>query len=230
MECPECFIVTQLKNFGFDEKSYCSESCAFNVLKKLYHHFKIYQEIKDILEQKNDIIKLNITKHEPIYQTKGSSCVDISCIGNHIFKKNKIKKIPTGIYVEYLNDNYELQILSRSGLTLKGLIVLNSPGIIDSDYKGEIFVILCNVGQKKITIKDGNRIAQMKILFNYKIPNLKILEKNDHNGFGSTGISTNKKRKHSLEEEEISISTDKKRKIKNQIISEKDTINDINSI
>jgi dUTP pyrophosphatase len=169
-----------------------------------------------------NIVKFKFTtQYEPKYHTIGSSCADISCFGDHIINKNNIVKIPTGIYLEYLDPNYELQILSRSGLTLNGLIVLNSPGIIDSDYRGEIFVILYNIKQR-ITIKDGDRIAQMKISPIYKIPNLKTFNNNDHNGFGSTGINDknmkiqeneNKKREYKEIEEQLeNIENNKKNK------------------
>ncbi|MBR6355168.1 MAG: dUTP diphosphatase [Paludibacteraceae bacterium] len=71
--------------------------------------------------------------------------------------------IPTGLYIE-LPDGYEAQVRSRSGLALKrGLTVLNSPGTIDADYRGEIGVILINLSQETQTIEPGERIAQMVI-------------------------------------------------------------------
>ncbi|MCL2410538.1 MAG: dUTP diphosphatase [Treponema sp.] len=73
------------------------------------------------------------------------------------------EKIPTGIKIE-LPDGFEGQVRPRSGLAVKfGLTVLNSPGTIDSDYRGEIEVILINLGSSDVTIKDGERIAQLVI-------------------------------------------------------------------
>jgi dUTP pyrophosphatase len=201
MECLEC-----------NDKFYCSESCAFKLLKNQGKYNSL----------KKNIIKLKITSHEPIYQTIQSSCVDLSCVGNYNLKKNTINTISTGVYLEYLDYNYDLQILSRSGMAQKGLIVLNSPGVIDSDYKNEIFVLLFNVG-KTTTINDGDRIAQMKISKTYKIPDLKILKNNIHNGFGSTGVNNslhlNKKRNHEDDEDK-----------KNKRISTNDIENDIKSM
>jgi dUTP pyrophosphatase len=69
--------------------------------------------------------------------------------------------IPTGLYIE-LPEGYEAQVRPRSGLSLKhGITVLNSPGTIDADYRGEIGVILINLSEKEFTVNDGDRIAQM---------------------------------------------------------------------
>jgi dUTP pyrophosphatase len=71
------------------------------------------------------------------------------------------KLIPTGLYIE-LPEGYEAQVRPRSGLALKhGITVLNSPGTIDADYRGEIGVILINFSDNEFTINDGDRIAQM---------------------------------------------------------------------
>ena len=99
----------------------------------------------------------------PIYKTSGSSGMDlVAYIKNKItINPSKIAIIPTGIAVA-IPKNYEIQIRPRSGLAAKNNIsVLNTPGTIDSDYRGEIKIILINLGKKTFTVKSGDRIAQM---------------------------------------------------------------------
>jgi dUTP pyrophosphatase len=99
--------------------------------------------------------------------------------------------IPTGISLQ-IPEGFEAQVRPRSGLTYKhGVTVLNSPGTIDSDYRGEIKVILANLGQEPYTVEDGARIAQL--VFSpviqaefYSIPSLEESERGE-GGFGSTG-------------------------------------------
>jgi dUTP pyrophosphatase len=99
--------------------------------------------------------------------------------------------IPTGITLQ-IPEGFEAQIRPRSGLANKhGITVLNSPGTIDSDYRGEVKVVLINLGQESYTIADGDRIAQM--VFSpviqaefYNIPSLEATERGE-GGFGSTG-------------------------------------------
>jgi len=129
----------------------------------------------------------------PEYKTEGSSGLDLlACIENQIQLKPREKKlIPTGIAVAIPND-FEIQIRPRSGLAAKnGITVLNTPGTIDADYRGEIKVILINLSDKIFTINKNDRIAQMVIC-----PIIKgILEEVDElpktirgsGGFGSTG-------------------------------------------
>jgi len=100
--------------------------------------------------------------------------------------------IPTGLFFE-LPFGHEAQIRPRSGLALKsGLTVLNSPGTIDSDYRGEISVILINLGNEKIEIKNGDRIAQLIFAPINKVELIEtdILSTTErgNNGFGSTGV------------------------------------------
>ena len=129
----------------------------------------------------------------PEYKTEGSSGLDLlACIDNQIQLKPREKElIPTGIAVAIPND-FEIQIRPRSGLAAKnGITVLNTPGTIDADYRGEIKVILINLSDKIFTINKNDRIAQMVIC-----PIIKgILEEVDElpktirgsGGFGSTG-------------------------------------------
>ena len=101
--------------------------------------------------------------------------------------------IKTGLYIE-LPNGFEAQIRTRSGMALKkGLSVLNSPGTIDADYRGEIGVILINISEQKQEINDGDRIAQMVIA---KVEQPALVEVKELNkttrgagGFGSTGFN-----------------------------------------
>lgn len=101
----------------------------------------------------------------PAYETDGSAGMDIraSLDGDVTLEPGDIKLIPTGISVS-IPIGYEGQIRPRSGLALKhGIGLVNSPGTIDSDYRGEVRIIMINHGKKSFTIKHGDRIAQMII-------------------------------------------------------------------
>jgi len=106
-------------------------------------------------------------------------------------KPKKTSLISTGIAVA-IPKNYELQIRPRSGLAVKkGISVLNTPGTIDSDYRGEIKIILINLSNKSFVVKSGDRIAQMVLcpVRKGRLREVKILPKTvrDKGGFGSTG-------------------------------------------
>ncbi|ROI08107.1 dUTP diphosphatase [Chryseobacterium sp. H3056] len=99
----------------------------------------------------------------PKYQTELSAGMDLYAnLPEEITLKSLERKlIPTGLYLE-LPEGFEAQVRPRSGLALKhGITVLNSPGTIDADYRGEVGVILVNLSAEDFTIKDGDRIAQM---------------------------------------------------------------------
>jgi dUTP pyrophosphatase len=101
----------------------------------------------------------------PSYQSDGSSGLDLRAAVNKDFtlQPGDIKLIPTGLSIS-LPEGYEAQIRPRSGLALRyGLGFVNAPGTIDADYRGEIGVIAINWGKKALTIKRGERIAQMVI-------------------------------------------------------------------
>lgn len=101
----------------------------------------------------------------PTYQTEGAAGMDLYANLDEpvIIEKGKIKLIPTGLFIA-LPLGYEAQIRSRSGMTLKhGIVVANGIGTIDCDYRGEIQIILINLGEKDYTINPGERIAQMVI-------------------------------------------------------------------
>ena len=129
----------------------------------------------------------------PVYKTSGSSGMDLMAyVKNKInIKPGKTAMIPTGIAVA-IPKNYEIQIRPRSGLAAKKCIsVLNTPGTIDSDYRGEIKIILINLGKKPFVVRSGDRIAQMILcpIAKGKLKEIKILPKTLRNkgGFGSTG-------------------------------------------
>ena len=140
------------------------------------------------------IKKLNNNSFDlPKYQTEGSVGMDLSAfIENDILiKPNERELIPTGIALS-LPQNIEGQVMPRSGLSLKyGITVLNSPGTIDSDYRGEIKVILINHGNEDFLIKNNDRIAQLVfnevVKVSFKEVNNLDQTSRDQKGFGSTG-------------------------------------------
>ena len=139
---------------------------------------------------------INNSKHpHPEYKTTGSSGMDIraNIHSQIILGPGERAAISTGIFLE-IPQNLEAQVRPRSGLALKsGITVLNTPGTIDSDYRGEILIILINHSKKEFIIEDGDRIAQLVITKVEKIgweeaTQLKKTER-DTGGFGSTGKS-----------------------------------------
>ena len=139
------------------------------------------------------IKKLDPAVKLPSYKTKGASGVDlIAFIKDPInIKPQTSKLISTGLSVAF-SENYEIQIRPRSGLAAKNNIsVLNTPGTIDSDYRGELKIIIYNHGNEDFVIKNGDRIAQMVLV---PIVKMEFEEINDlpetirgEGGFGSTG-------------------------------------------
>ena len=139
------------------------------------------------------IKKLDAEVELPAYKTKGASGMDLMAFIKEpvTLKPQKSCLVPTGISVAF-QDDYEIQIRPRSGLAAKNSIsVLNTPGTIDSDYRGEIKVILYNHGSSDFLINNKDRIAQMVLT-----PVIKMnLEETDNlpetirgdGGFGSTG-------------------------------------------
>lgn len=129
----------------------------------------------------------------PNYETLGSAGMDIRAFSSEdiILKPFERKLIPTGIFME-IPLGYEAQIRPRSGLAYKhGITVLNSPGTIDADYRGEIKVLLINLSQEDFTVKNSERIAQI-IIAAHSSPILQEVEilndtQRGSGGFGSTG-------------------------------------------
>ena len=128
----------------------------------------------------------------PQYETGGSAGLDVRSAENGLLKPGQFKLITTGLRVE-IPYGYEMQVRPRSGLAKNyGITVLNSPGTIDADYRGEIGVILINHGQYDFEIKSGDRIAQLVIAPVERIQwqavgSLDSSTKRGEKGFGSTG-------------------------------------------
>lgn len=130
----------------------------------------------------------------PQYMTLGSAGMDLyaNVDDTVIINPNEIKIIPTGIAIA-LPNCYEAQIRPRSGLAAKyGISLVNTPGTIDSDYRGEIKVIMINFGTNPFEVKRGDRIAQM-VINKIEIPEIVEVEELDETergkgGFGSTGL------------------------------------------
>ena len=129
----------------------------------------------------------------PKYETPGSSGMDISAFleKNQIIDPGKTALIPTGLFLA-VPEGFEVQIRPRSGLALKKSVsVLNTPGTIDADYRGEIKVILINLSDKKFIVENGLRIAQMVVCPVAKSELLEVQELSETprgvKGFGSTG-------------------------------------------
>lgn len=134
--------------------------------------------------------------HQPLpqYATVQSAGMDLraNLEAPVILKPMERKLIPTGLHIA-LPAGYEAQVRPRSGLALKkGITVLNSPGTIDADYRGEIGVVLINLSQEDFVIKDGERIAQM-VIARYEqgeFIEVEVLNETERGegGYGHTGI------------------------------------------
>jgi dUTP pyrophosphatase len=141
--------------------------------------------------------KINSNAIIPQKFSKYASGFDLSSCEHVVIEPGQVKAVSTGlrcaIRKDNEQDNYEIQVRPRSGLALKhGITVLNSPGTIDEDYRGEIKVILINHSKKPFVINIGDRIAQAVVC---KIPSVCVTEgsvnlntERGENGFGSTGI------------------------------------------
>jgi dUTP pyrophosphatase len=146
------------------------------------------------IEIKFKRINKNLT-HIPLpsYATKGSAGMDVYAALEKPFliSRGKIDMIPTNISVE-IPEGYEIQVRPRSGLAAKhGIGILNSPGTIDSDYRGEIKIIIINFGKEDFIIQPAERIAQLVVS---KVYTAKLIETTELNntsrgegGFGHTG-------------------------------------------
>lgn len=130
----------------------------------------------------------------PHYSTEGASGMDLraNIEESIILKPMEIKLIKTGIRLE-IPMGYEVQVRARSGLALKhGISLVNGIGTIDSDYRGEIGVILINLGQEDFLIENGDRIAQM-VVMKYEKAEIELVEElgetgRNPKGFGTSGI------------------------------------------
>lgn len=129
----------------------------------------------------------------PRYMTSGSAGMDLYAAvdGKEVLKPGEIRLIPTGLSIA-LPAGYEAQIRPRSGLALKhGISMVNTPGTIDADFRGEIGLIMINLGQEPFEINRGDRVAQMVInrITRAEFTEVEYLDETDRNdgGFGSTG-------------------------------------------
>ena len=137
---------------------------------------------------------VNTSKHPlPSYQTEFSAGMDLRAELDQeiILKPMQRILVPTGLFIE-LPKGFEAQIRPRSGLAFKnGITVLNSPGTIDADYRGEIKILLINLSDQEFVIQDGERVAQMVIAKHEQITWLSVKEllssQRAAGGFGSTG-------------------------------------------
>ncbi len=140
-------------------------------------------------------VKIINKSHHPLpfYATEHAAGMDLRAFLNEpvVLKPMERKLIPTGIYIA-LPEGYEAQVRPRSGLAVKnGVTVLNSPGTIDADYRGEVKVILINLSQEDFIVEDGERIAQMVVAPVAKVQwkETDVLDETSRGagGFGSTG-------------------------------------------
>lgn len=138
---------------------------------------------------------INKSRHAlPAYETTGSAGMDLRALLDEPVMLEPLERrlIPTGLYVA-LPEGHEAQIRPRSGLAYKqGLTVLNTPGTIDADYRGEIKVLLVNLSNKTTTVQDGDRIAQM-VIARHETIQWRLTEELEETsrgagGFGSTGV------------------------------------------
>jgi len=141
------------------------------------------------------ILKLDKELPLPAYETKGSAGMDLYATKDDWIVPGQITIIPTGIAIS-MPEDYEAQVRPRSGLAAKhGITVVNTPGTIDSDYRGEIKVILTNLGKQEYQVQRGDRIAQIvfnpikRIEWNEVETELELeITERGTGGFGSTGV------------------------------------------
>ncbi len=145
-------------------------------------------EIERMIKVK--VTRLNEDIPIPTKATKGSAFYDIYAKEDIVLRYNLVTVVPTGLVFE-VPTGYEIEVRPRSGLSLHKILVANSPGTLDSDYRGELKILLLNLGNKAYQIKKGDRIAQIGIR-----PSLEIDFKEVSNlskttrgqeGLGSTG-------------------------------------------
>lgn len=143
----------------------------------------------------NDNLIINIKLNDnqlPFYATEQSAGMDICSNAEVTLKRKERTLVPTGISIS-LPNGFEAQIRSRSGLAYKhGVYVLNAPGTIDADYRGEIFIIMANDSDTDFKIEKGMRIAQM-VIAKYEKISWNVVDDLDtttrqFGGFGSTGL------------------------------------------
>ena len=136
------------------------------------------------------ILKLDPDAELPIRATPGSACYDVYSVKRQLLIPMGRASIPTGLAFE-LPRGYGLDIRPRSGLASRGLIILNSPGTLDSDYRGELKVICMNLSSGNILVSKGDRIAQVRLFKEICLEFEEVEKLNEtkrgQSGFGSTG-------------------------------------------
>ena len=153
--------------------------------------------IKLIIQGKYTVLTVSIQRMCPLvplpsYALPGSSGLDLCAIEAVLLGPGKWFAVPTGLKIE-IPEGYEGQVRPRSGLALKhGVTVLNSPGTIDASYRGEIKVLLINLGSAPFVVERGMRMAQLVIcpVFCVTLKEVSFIEKSlrGEGGFGSTGV------------------------------------------
>lgn len=146
------------------------------------------------MQNKTEVKIINKSSHPlPSYESSSAAGMDLRADVKEAVTLNPLERalVPTGIYIE-LPHGFEAQIRPRSGLAAKhGVTVLNTPGTIDADYRGEIKVILVNLSSVPFTINNGERIAQMVVAAHQQVEWKEAIELSETNrgagGFGSTG-------------------------------------------
>ena len=139
---------------------------------------------------------VNKSKHTlPSYETSSSAGMDLRANIDEpiVLKSLERALVPTGLFIE-LPEGYEAQIRPRSGLAIKkGITLLNSPGTVDADYRGEIRIIMANISAEDFVVNDGERIAQMVIAKHEQAEWVEVEELKETQrgagGFGSTGTN-----------------------------------------
>lgn len=144
------------------------------------------------------VIKVNLTREGaaqelplPEYATPGASGMDLRSVESMTIQPGSWGFVGTGLHLE-IPRGYEAQVRSRSGLALKkGIMVLNTPGTIDSDYRGEVRVILMNLGREAFEVEPGDRVAQMVfcpvVRVEWEETDRLSSTEREAGGFGSTG-------------------------------------------
>ncbi len=138
-------------------------------------------------------IQLSPDAAVPIYATPGAAGADLTCAESITLQPGERRLVPTGLRMA-IPAGYEVQIRPRSGLALRhGISMVNTPGTIDSDYRGEIGVLLINLGSETVVLEKGERVAQMVLapVVQAEFELVDELQPSDRGegGFGSTGTT-----------------------------------------
>lgn len=161
-------------------------------LKEIENKNKLESYITDPLYVENIFQRIDINVKLPLYEHEDDSGMDVRA-----FIPDSIELVPhipeyiaTGLVVKALPKNTEIQVRSRSGLASRANIVANSPGTIDEGYRGEIKIILINIGVNNYIVNNGDRIAQLVLapVLKAKMPLEREFKVRGKQGFGSTGV------------------------------------------